>query len=266
MSRPDASEGDMANFLRSLSGGRPFQGDEHLEDLLSGQPLPENADAELHGVNELLTALRSAPADPVERPGQARALDAYRETFATSDPAHQRRRRPAMIGTLIGAKLGAALAAGAVGFGGIAVAAAAGVLPDAAQNLAHTTFNAPAAGSHGKSADHIKTADTTKATPVGPDATAEGHAAFGLCTAWTHAKDSGKAAEKSIAFRNLATAAGSQDGIAAYCLTVAKPSVDGTESDTAGKPDTAGKSGVTPGKPDTAGKSNVVPGTPPVKP
>ena len=131
----------MANFLRSLSGGRPFQGDDHLEAMLSGQPLPENADAELHGVNELLTALRSAPVDPVERPGQARALDAYRETFATSDPAHQRRRRPAMFSTLLGAKLGAALAAGAVGFGGIAVAAAAGVLPDAAQNFGPPGMN-----------------------------------------------------------------------------------------------------------------------------
>ena len=222
----------MANFLRSLSGGRPFHGDDHLEAMLSGQPLPENADAELHGVNELLVALRAAPVDPVERPGQARALDAYRETFATSDPAHQRRRRPAMLSTLLGAKLGAALAAGAVGFGGIAVAAAAGVLPDAAQNFAHNTVGVVPAANHGKSADHKPSVSTTP-TAVGPDAT--GPAAFGLCTAWSHAKTSGNAAEKSIAFANLKTAAGTQ-GVTAYCATVAKPS-------------TAGKSGVTPGTP-----------------
>ena len=41
MSRPDASEGDMAYFLRSLPGDRPHQGDGHLEGMLSGQPLPE---------------------------------------------------------------------------------------------------------------------------------------------------------------------------------------------------------------------------------
>jgi hypothetical protein len=232
----------MASFLRSLSGGRPFHGDDHLEAMLSGQPLPENAEAELHGVNELLTALRAAPVDPVERPGQARALDAYRETFATSDPAHQRRRRPTMFKTLLGAKLGAALAAGAVGFGGIAVAAAAGVLPDAAQNLAHTAVGIIPAANHGKSADHVKTAETTKATPVGPDAT--GPAAFGLCTAWSHAKDSGNAAERSIAFRNL-TAVAKPTSVTAYCDSIL--AAKGT--DTAGKPDTAGKSGVTPGKP-----------------
>lgn len=255
----------MANFLRSLSGGRPFQGDDHLEAMLSGQPLPENADAELHGVNELLTALRAAPVDPVERPGQAQALDAYRETFATSDPAHQRRRRPAMLSTLLGAKLGAALAAGAVGFGGIAVAAAAGVLPDAAQDFAHNTVGVVPAAHPDKSAKDVKTTETTKETPVGPDAT--GPAAFGLCTAWSHAKDSANAAEKSIAFRNLATAADGEEGIADYCLRVAKPGVEGTagKPDTAGKPSTAGKP-ATAGKPDTAGKSDVTPGTPPVRP
>jgi hypothetical protein len=242
----------MANFLRSLSGGRPFHGDDHLEAMLSGQPLPENADAELHGVNELLVALRAA-------------LDAYRETFATSDPAHQRRRRPAMLSTLLGAKLGAALAAGAVGFGGIAVAAAAGVLPDAAQDFAHNAVRVVPAANHGQSAEHVKTAETTAATPVGPDAT--GPAAFGLCTAWSHAKDSGNAAEKSIAFHNLATAATAAGahsvtaaGIDTYCVRIL--AAKGT--------DTPGKSATHPtGKPSplpgagTTGKSGVTPGTPP---
>lgn len=247
----------MANFLRSLSGGRPFQGDDHLEAMLSGQPLPENADAELHGVRELLTALRAAPVDPVERPGQARALDAYRETFATSDPAHQRRRRPAMLTALLGAKLGAALAAGAVGFGGVAVAAAAGVLPDAAQDFAHNTVGFAPAAHPDKSAKDVKSTKT-KATPVGPDAT--GPAAFGLCTAWSHAKDSGNAAEKSIAFRNLTKAAGTKD-VTAYCA----PILAAKGTDTTGKPDTTGKHS-TAGKPSTAGKSGVTPGTPPSRP
>ena len=164
-----------------------------------------------------------------------------------------------MLSTLLGAKFGAALAAGVVGFGGVAVAAAAGFLPDAAQDFAHNAVAVVPAAHPDKSAKQVKTAETTKETPVGPDAIAEGHAAFGLCTAWTHAKDSGKAAEKSIAFRNLATAAGDATKIDAYCLTVAKPSVDGTD------PDAAGKAGTHPGADgtDTAGKSGTHPGTPP---
>ena len=145
MSRPDASEGDMARKLRSLPGDRPHLGDGHLEDMLAGKPLPENANAELQGVHELLSALRAAPVDPVERPGQARALDAYRETFARSHLSPQRRRRPAMLSTLLGAKLGAALAAGAVSFGGVAAAAYTGSLPAGLQDLAHTTVGALAA-------------------------------------------------------------------------------------------------------------------------
>jgi len=227
----------MANYLRSLPGGRPQQGDGHLEALLSGQPLPEDAAAELHGVSELLVALRAAPVDPVERPGQARALDAYRETFARSHPSPQRRRRPAMISTLLGAKLGAALAAAAVGFGGVAAAAYTGVLPAGLQDIAHNAVGAPAAD-HGKSADHKPTDSTTK-TAVGP--AAKGPAAFGLCTAWAHAKDSGQAADKSVAFRNLATAAGGEKKIAAYCADVPHPGSTATgqpSSHPTGKPST----------------------------
>jgi hypothetical protein len=133
-----------------------------------------------------------------------------------------------MISTLLGAKLGAALAAAAVGFGGVAAAAYTGVLPAGLQDIAHNAVGAPAAN-HGKSADH-KPADSTTKTAVGPDAT--GHAAFGLCTAWAHVQAHGHAADKSIAFRNLATAAGKK-GITAYCATVPHPGSTAT-----GKPST----------------------------
>jgi len=168
-----------------------------------------------------------------------------------------------MFSTLLGAKLGAALAAGAVGFGGIAVAAAAGVLPDAAQNFAHHAVGVVPAANHGKSAKDVKTTETTKATPVGPDATVTSPAAFGLCTAWSHAKDSGNAADKSIAFRNLAKAAGDAAKIDTYCA----PILAAKGTDTAGKPDTAGKSATHPtGKPSplpgagTTGKPSPLPG------
>lgn len=129
-----------------------------------------------------------------------------------------------MISTLIGAKLGAALAAGAVSFGAVGAAAYTGVLPAGLQNLAHTTVGAPAAN-HGKSADH-KPADSTAKTAVGPDA--KGPAAFGLCTAWAHVQAHGQAADKSVAFRNLATAAGGATKIAAYCATVPHPGATAT--------------------------------------
>ena len=39
-----------------------------------------------------------------------------------------------------------------------------------------------------------------------------------------HAKDAGKAADRSVAFRNLVTAAGGEDKVEAYCATVEHPS------------------------------------------
>lgn len=155
-----------------------------------------------------------------------------------------------MISTLLGAKLGAALAAGAVSFGAVGAAAYTGVLPDGAQQLAHTAIGAPAPG-QGENADATKdatdaakdaaeatkeasdatkdpakavtkdAADATKSTAVGPDGT--GPAAFGLCTAWGHVQTQGQVADRSVAFRNLATAAGGADKITAYCATVLHP-------------------------------------------
>lgn len=142
-----------------------------------------------------------------------------------------------MLSTLLGAKLGAALAAGAVSFGGVAAAAYTGVLPAGLQDFAHTTVGAPAAN-HGKSADHKPAGSTTKSA-VGPDAT--GKAAFGLCTAWEHVQANGKAAEKSVAFRNLATAAGGTTKIAAYCAKVPHPGASKTAKPSThptGKPST----------------------------
>ena len=64
-----------------------------------------------------------------------------------------------------------------------------------------------------------ETADPTATGTKGPDAT--GPAARGLCTAWTHhqGRTTGKSAD-STAFRALATAAGGQDQVGAYCATV----------------------------------------------
>ena len=234
MSGPDASQGDMANFLRSVPGDTPYQGDEHLEAMLSGRPLPHNASAELRGVDELLATLREAPMDQVERRGQAGALNAFHQTFNTADLS--RRSRPATLRALLGVRVGAALAVGAVSFGAIGAAAYTGVLPAGLQDLAHTTIGAPAAhhgdraepGDRGKVADRTAGSTATK-TAVGPDAT--GLAAIGLCTAWEHSKTNGQSAEKSTAFRNLANAAGGADNVVTYCAKI--PRRDAT---TSGKP------------------------------
>jgi hypothetical protein len=57
---------------------------------------------------------------------------------------------------------------------------------------------------------------------VGPDAT--GPDAYGLCTAWTQHQSTGTStsgkADDSVAFKNLAAAAGGSDKVAAYCATI----------------------------------------------
>ena len=243
MSGPGALEGDMAaNFLTSVPGDSPYQGDYHLEVMLSGQPLPENASAELRAVGELLATLREAPMDRLESRGQVGALNAFHKTFASSELS--RRRRPARLSALLGARVGAALAAGAVSFGAIGAAAYTGVLPAGLQDLAHNTIGAPAAHPGGRTVPDKaalqttgQTADGATRTAVGPDAA--GFAAFGLCTAWEHAKTNGQAADNSIAFRNLVTAAGGADNVIEYCAKIPHPGATATGKPTShptGKP------------------------------
>ena len=107
-----------------------------------------------------------------------------------------------------------AAAAAAVALGSAAAAAYAGVLPAPAQQFAHHAIGAPSpTPSHGPG--------EKQATASGPDAT--GPAAFGLCTAYTHAKAHGTATQKAVAFRNLAAAAGGAANIVGYCAAVPHP-------------------------------------------
>ena len=116
---------------------------------------------------------------------------------------------------MLRAKAAAAVAVVAV-LGGLATAAYADALPAPMQRLAHDTIGAPdAAGSH-PDAHHAKTG-----TPVGPNAA--GKAAFGLCTAFADAKEHGNAAQKAVAFRNLAKAAGGASSVAGYCAAIPHP-------------------------------------------
>ncbi len=119
-----------------------------------------------------------------------------------------------MLSSLLSAKAAAAAVAAGTVLGGAATAAYAGALPAPAQQFAHNTIGAPS-----PKASH--TPGAPQATPVGPDAT--GPAAFGLCTAYAHAKTHGSASQQSVAFRNLAAAAGGAANIAAYCAKVPHP-------------------------------------------
>jgi hypothetical protein len=148
-------------------------------------------------VEPVLLAALTAPATARETGDEQQALAVFRSNL----PATPARARwsPAVIAT--------ALAVGAVGLSGAGVAAAyTGSLPDPLQDVAHRTIRAPAV-------HHAKA--------VGPDPT--GQAAYALCTAFDKANAHGKAKQKSVAFGNLATAAGGAEKVAAYCATVARP-------------------------------------------
>ncbi len=97
--------------------------------------------------------------------------------------------------------------------GGAAAASYAGVLPAPVQKLAHDTIGAPA---------------RPPARPV-PAAASPGQPATrgpdrsGPCTAYANTQAHGSAAQRAVAFRRLAAAAGGAGKVAAYCATVPHP-------------------------------------------
>ncbi|MDC5696214.1 hypothetical protein OO014_03020 [Intrasporangium calvum] len=185
------------------------------------------ANPELARVAFLLTARPSER----ELSGFDGPLEAFRAHVSAPIP---QRRRPSMISTLAGAKLGATIAGIAVGLGGAAtvayVSASTPATPETRATAAATPTQAGAATDAGKDAK----GQNDTATPVGPDAT--GSAAYGLCTAWKGVAQNGKAME-SVAFQNLATAAGGEDEIEAFCAEVEAPGESGDRA--TGKPESA---------------------------
>ena len=193
--RPDIGPGDQA-------------ADADLGALLSGRALTLGADPVPVDLAASLAALTEASAPDQDLP--ARVRDAYRDAFAMSNPSKSFARESAgrrpMLRSLLNAKAAAvAVAAGGLSLGGL-TAAYAGALPEPAQTLAHHAIGAPAANPH-----------QPAGKPVGPDAS--GHAAYGLCTAWQHAHDRGKASN-APAFRNLIATAGGADQVDTYCAAV----------------------------------------------
>ena len=118
--------------------------DPSLAALLAGRGLPADAGAELRPVADVLAALTARPAGG-ELAGLAGAAAEFRRHAGRPAPA----RRPACwrlggLGARLGVRVGAAAAVVAVGLGGAAAAAYAGVLPGSWQQFAHATIGAPA--------------------------------------------------------------------------------------------------------------------------
>ena len=210
------SDGDMPNFPGRSRRDVPVIGDASLAALLAGGESPA---PELRPVAEALAALRAGPAGD-ELAGEAVALAAFRDHIGVPGPARHparqpargpARRRSALLSPLLSAR--AAVIAAALSLAGFATAAYAGALPVPVQQLAHAAIGAPAPGGG--------TSVRSQHASGGPSPA--GHAAYGLCTAWVHAKAHGTSKQQAVAFRNLAAVVGGAGKVAAYCAAVPHP-------------------------------------------
>ena len=229
MSGWDVSDADMPDIPGSPRADVPELPDGALEALLTGDLVTDEACAGLQPAAALLAALTAAPHDG-ELAGHARVLAEFRHRGGR--PVHARRsarRRPRLLTSLLTAKAAAAAAAvAAAALGGVAAAAYTSTLPAPAQRFAHGVIGAPSPppGHRPGTPQPGHRPGTPRATPARPDAVgpdAAGPAAFGLCTAYAHAKAHGTASQKAVAFRDLAAAAGGAAKIAAYCAAVPRP-------------------------------------------
>jgi hypothetical protein len=218
------SEGDMPNLWWLSRQDAPDMGDASLAALLAGSEPDQGLPPGLQPLADALASLTARAASD-ELAGEAAALAEFHHRVGVPVPVSRscHRRRP-LLASLLSARAAAAAAVAALGLGGFATAAFAGALPAPAQQFAHHTFGAPASGGGQPTGTH----PAATATPAGPDAT--GAAAFGLCTAWAHAKAHGTSSQQAVAFRNLAAAAGGASNVTAYCAAVPHPGASSSHS------------------------------------
>jgi hypothetical protein len=199
----------MPNFLWPGHRDVPMIEDTSLAALLAGAELPPGSGPELRPLAEALAELRGQPASD-ELEGEAETLAAFRSQLGAPRTAH---RQPAGMPPprrLLPVKAAVA-AAIALSLGGIVTAAYAGALPTAVQRFAHDLIGAPPPGAQ---------------PGIGPSLARTGTAgdpAYGLCTAWKHAKAHGTRKQRAAAFDKLAAAAGGAGNVTAYCATAAPP-------------------------------------------
>lgn len=144
------------------------------------------------------------------------------------------------IATALGTKVAIAALSLVVLGGGTAVAASAGALPiSASSETSEATPTAtPTSEAPETDAPTAEPTESSRPTPSpeatkGPDAT--GHAAFGLCTAYT----AGGLHSTSTAYAALVRAAQSSGSIASYCAPIlaSHPNSDETETSVSGEHD-----------------------------
>ena len=146
MTDPGVPHDDMLSFLWRSRMDLPQIGDEALDALLAQDRGPGETAAPLRPVADVLAALREAPSHG-ELTGLDPVLAEFRWAGAMPDGFHRsRRRRPALLRTLLSVKVAGAVAVAVLG--GSVAAAYAGVLPAAVQKIAHNSIAAPAASAN----------------------------------------------------------------------------------------------------------------------
>jgi hypothetical protein len=141
MSAGDPSWEEVQANVLHLSGRDSALPDELVDRILRSEPVDVGAAPEALALAGMVTTLRR-PARPVELRGAASAVAAFRREMTTCAPKDQRHRR---LRPYVSARIVAAVFAGSLGMGGIAVAAVDGSLPAPLQHLAHVLFGAPPA-------------------------------------------------------------------------------------------------------------------------
>lgn len=186
---------------------------------------------------ELLSWSLTAPATPAELADERVVTAAYRSlprsggaggarVIALGPKQGRSGHTRAAAGWSRTALLGvAAVSASVVSLGGLGAAAYTGSLPAPVQRALHDALGAPPppgdvdtgqGGSAGRGGSAGKHGTSTVPTPAaGPDA--GGAAAGGLCRAWAQDQAKGVARDHSVAYRNLAAAAGGADQVTDYC-------------------------------------------------
>ena len=205
----------MPNFLGPGHRDAPMIQDASLAALLAGRELPPGSGPELRPLAAALAELRGQPASD-ELEGEAETLAAFRSQFGAPRAAHRQPARMPPPRRLLPVKAAVAAAAVVLSLGGIATAAYAGALPAAVQRFAHDLIGAPPPDAQ----PAIRASRTRTGTTGDP--------AYGLCTAWKHAKAHGTRKQRAAAFGQLAAAAGGAGNVTAYCATATPPGASGS--------------------------------------
>lgn len=217
MSGDDVPNDDMPNFPRQAHRDALPPSDAALAALLGGVGPPEEPAPGLRPVADVLAALRADPTSD-ELAGEAGALAEFRRSAGAGVPSRGSR-RPRVRTSPFGGRAAAAALAAALGLGGLATAAYAGVLPAPVQRLAHEAIGAPAPPGSSRAGAHLARG---RVLPGHPTRTADPRASR-LCTAYARARADGTPAQQAVARYELIEAAGGAGKVSAYCRAVARP-------------------------------------------